>query len=126
MPANTSLLPLFPDEAKSVPMIQHSMNVIKKATEHLNPGQVPVIAVDQPLYSVAKKIQWNWPESHGEQHFVFILGGLHIEMAALSVLGDWLEDSGWTSAFIQAALVQHTRRAAYQDGHSGVKLSFQK
>ena len=95
------LLSLFPDEAKSVPMIQHSMNVIKKATEHLNPGQVPVIAVDQPLYSVAKKIQWNWPESHGEQHFVFILGGLHIEMAALSVLGDWLEDSGWTSALIQ-------------------------
>ena len=23
-------------------------------------------------------------------------------MAALSVLGNWLEDSGWTSAFVQA------------------------
>ena len=74
-----------------MPMIQHSMNVIKKATQHLNPGQVPVIAVDQPLYTVAKKIHWNWPQSHGEQRFVFILGGLHIEMASLSVLGDWLE-----------------------------------
>ena len=75
-----------------MPMIRHSMDVIKKATEYLNPGQVPVIAVDQPLFTVAKQIQWNWPESHGEQHFVFILGGLLIEMAALSVLGNWLED----------------------------------
>jgi len=83
-------------------MIRHSMDVIKKATEYLNPGQVPVIAVDQPLFTVAKQIQWNWAESHGEQHFVFILEGLHIEMAALSILGNWLEDSGWTSALVQA------------------------
>ena len=42
---------------------------------------------------MAKQIQWKWPESHGEQPFVFIPGGLHIVMAALSVLGNWLEDS---------------------------------
>lgn len=83
-------------------MIRHLMDVIKKTTEYLNPGQAPVIAVDQPLSTVAKQIQWNWPESHDEQHFVFILGGLHIEMATLSVLGNWLEDSGWTSALVQA------------------------
>lgn len=102
MPAITSLPPLFLDEAKSVPMIRHLMDVIKKTTEYLNPGQAPVIAVDQPLSTVAKQIQWNWPESHDEQHVVFILGGLHIEMATLSVLGNWLEDSGWTSALVQA------------------------
>lgn len=73
MPAITLLLPLFPDEAKSVAMICHSMDVIKKATEYLNPAQVPVIAVDQPLFTVAKQIQWNWPQSYGEQQFVFIL-----------------------------------------------------
>ena len=58
--AITSLLPLFSHEAKSVAMILHAMNIIKAATEYLNPGQVPVIAVDQPLYSVAKQIQWNF------------------------------------------------------------------
>ena len=101
-PAITSLFPLFPDEAKSVAMIRHAMNVIKTAIQFLNPGQIPVIAVDQPLYSIAKQIQWNVPDTHGEQHFVFMLGGLHIEMAILSVLGDWLEDSGWVNAVVEA------------------------
>ena len=58
-----SLLPLFPDQAKSVAMIHHSMNVVKDAVEILNPGKVPIVAVDQPLYAVAKQIQWNWPET---------------------------------------------------------------
>jgi hypothetical protein len=51
------LLPLFPDQAKSVAMISHAMNVVKKAVEILNPGQVPIITVDQPLYAVAKQTQ---------------------------------------------------------------------
>ncbi|KAK3753825.1 hypothetical protein QZH41_005373 [Actinostola sp. cb2023] len=40
--------------SKSVAMIRHAMNVIKECVHHLNPGQVPVIAMDQPLYTVAK------------------------------------------------------------------------
>jgi hypothetical protein len=83
----TTLLPLFPDDSKSVAMIRHSMDVIKRAVEHVNPGQVPVITVDQPLFAIAKIIQWNWPESYGEDKFVVLLGGLHIEMAALATLG---------------------------------------
>jgi len=63
---------------------------------------VPVIAVDQPLYAISKLIQWNWPSNYGEEQFVILLGGLHIEMAALKVLGDWLEDSGWIEALVQA------------------------
>ena len=33
---------------------------------------------------------------------MIVLGGLHIEMAALKVIGDWLEDSGWVEALVQA------------------------
>lgn len=44
---------------------------------------------------VAKQIQWNWPQYHDEQHLVFILEGLHTEMAALS-------DSGWTRSLVEA------------------------
>ena len=31
-----------------------------------------------------------------------MFGGLHIEMAALKTLGDWLADSGWTAAITDA------------------------
>lgn len=92
--ALTSLLPLFHDEAKSVAMIRHSLNVVKRAVEILNPSQTPIITVDQPLYAVAKQIQLSWQETHGEDHFVVMLGGLRIEMAALKTLGDLLEGSG--------------------------------
>jgi len=78
------------------------MNVIKAAVQYLNPGQTPVVAVDQPLFSVAKQTQLNWPETHAEEHFVLMLGDLHIEMATLSVLGGWLEDSGWINALVEA------------------------
>ena len=60
------LLPLFPDQAKSEAMIRHTMDVIKACVNHLNPGQVPVITMDQPLYAVAKQIQWNWKDKYGE------------------------------------------------------------
>ena len=100
--ALTALLPLFYDQANSVAMIRHSMDVIKAAVNTLNPGQIPVITVDQPLYTLAKQIQWRWPETHGEEHFVIVFGGLHIEMAALKTLGNLLDGSGWTGALVRA------------------------
>ena len=44
----TPLLPLFLESAHTVAMIKHSFGVVKSAVEHLNPGQTPVIAFDQP------------------------------------------------------------------------------
>lgn len=44
------------------------------------------------------------PETHGEDHYIVMFGGLHIEMASLKVLGNLLEDSGWTSALVQAGV----------------------
>ena len=55
--ALTSLLPLFYDQANYVAMIRHSMNVVNQAVDILNPGQVPVITVDHPVYNVAKYFQ---------------------------------------------------------------------
>ena len=40
------VLPLFPDKAASVPMVKHAMNIGKRVTEFLNPGQTPVIGTD--------------------------------------------------------------------------------
>ena len=36
------------------------------------------------------------------QAYVVILGGLHIETALWSVLGDLLDESGWTTALSEA------------------------
>ena len=101
-PSINSLLPLFQDDSKSIGMIRHSMDVVKQAVEFLNPGQVPVVTLDQPLFAIAKTIQWNWPELYGEDKFVVMLGGLHIEMAYISTIGDFLDGSGWTSALADA------------------------
>ncbi len=56
-------------------MIKHSMDVVKSAVEHLNTGQAPVLTFDQPLFALAKQIQWKWPEKYGEEK---PNGGLHI------------------------------------------------
>ena len=124
-PAISSLLPLFPDQAKSAAMICHSLNIIKASVNHFNPGQIPVVAMDQPLYAVAKQIQWNFPEKYGEKQFVIMFDSLHVEMTFLKAIGGWLEGSGWTAApsevnvastgtadsFLKATSVTRTRRA---------------
>ena len=97
-----ALLPLFNEEAHSPAMIKHSIDVIRKAVEFLNPGQTTVVAFDQPLFAIAKQIQWQWPDLYGEKCLIVMFGGLHIEMAALKAIGKWLEDSGWTSSLVMA------------------------
>ncbi|RUM46947.1 MAG: hypothetical protein DSY80_01375, partial [Desulfocapsa sp.] len=97
-----ALLPLFCENANSIAMILHAMNVVKSSVNHLNPGQTPILTMDQPLYARAKQIQWNWPDTHGEDHYIVMFGGLHIEIATLKTLGCWLSQSGWTSAIVQA------------------------
>ena len=47
-----ALLPLFHHKAATPEMIHHGMNLVKKNSEHLNPQQVPVMVVDQPLYDL--------------------------------------------------------------------------
>ena len=100
----TSLLPLLRDEAHSVATVKHCMDKVRDAIAHLNPDQVPIITADQPLYALAKQVQWQWPEVYGEHQFVIMFGGLHIEMAALRSIGTLLHDSGWTGAIVEAGV----------------------
>ena len=100
----SALLPLFQEESESTAMIKHAMDVVSTAVAVLSPGQTPVIACDQPLYKIAKEIQWAWPETHGESSYVIMLGGLHIKMTLLKALGEILNGSGWTSAISQAGI----------------------
>ena len=83
--AINALLPLFLENAHSVATIKHSMDIVKTSVHYLNPGQIPVLAADQPLFALTKQIQWTWPATHGEDQFVIMFGVLHIEMAVLKV-----------------------------------------
>ena len=80
------------------------MDVLRQVTDYVNPDQLPVITLDQPLYTITKYVQWKWPATHGEKVYVVMLGGLHIEMAFWSLCGDMLESSGWTTALSEAGV----------------------
>lgn len=99
-----AMLPMFYENSHSVAMIKHGMKVVSKVVQFLNPGQVPVMTVDQPLYALAKQVQWCWPDNYGEDKFVIMLGGLHIEMAALRTLGTWLKGSGWVEVIVRSGI----------------------
>eukprot|EP00745_Piridium_sociabile_P034702 TRINITY_DN5991_c0_g1_i12.p2 TRINITY_DN5991_c0_g1~~TRINITY_DN5991_c0_g1_i12.p2 ORF type:complete len:424 (-),score=75.51 TRINITY_DN5991_c0_g1_i12:2994-4265(-) len=58
-----ALLPLFHEKAATPEMIRHGMELVKNTTEHLNPHQIPVLVVDQPLYNLAKKCSGPSPTS---------------------------------------------------------------
>jgi hypothetical protein len=100
-----SLLPLFFEESTSVSMVRHGMNIIKNITHHLNPTQTPVMYGDQPLYTIGKLIQWNWPDLYGEDKFVMMFAPFHIEKAFLGVIGQYMDGCGWISVAVNAGLV---------------------
>ena len=103
-PAIIALLPMFLENAHSLAMILHSMNVVQSAVHHVDSTQTPVIAVDQLLFALAKQIQWKFVNSHGENKLVVMFGALHIEMTAFKVLGKWLDGSGWTEILTNAGV----------------------
>ena len=83
------MLLLFRESATSPVMVHHAMDIARAVTSYLNPGQIPVIVADQPLYTIMKKLQWKYPDSHGEDKFVIMLWEMN---------GTWLDGSGWTTA----------------------------
>eukprot|EP00112_Aurelia_sp_Birch-Aquarium-sp1_P020727 Seg5404.1 transcript_id=Seg5404.1/GoldUCD/mRNA.D3Y31 product="hypothetical protein" pseudo=true protein_id=Seg5404.1/GoldUCD/D3Y31 len=100
----SALMPLIDENISSLAMVKHTMKVVKRAVDSLHKDQIPVITGDQPVYALGKQVQWHFPDYYGEDKFVFMMGGLHIEKATLSMIGDWLEESGW-SDLITAAQV---------------------
>jgi len=115
-PAIISLLPLFRDSAHSPAMFKHGIDIIERITNQVHPGQTPALTLDPPLYAIAKRIQWKWPEQYGEQKYVVLMGGLHIEMVMLKVIGEWLEGSGWTYVMTAANVTTEGRVHGRQKG----------
>lgn len=104
-----SLLPVFTEQAHTPAMMSHSMDVVISAIQYINPGQTPVIVADQPLYALMKQLQFKLPEKYGDDKIFVMMGGLHIEMATLKVIGQWLKGSGWTEALVEANVTTEGR-----------------
>ena len=74
------------------------MHIQKMITEHLNAGQVPVRHLISHYLHWPNACSGKWPEIYGEEIFLVMFGGLHIELALWKTIGDFLENSGWTAA----------------------------
>jgi len=58
----------------------------------------------------------------GDDNFVIILGGLHIEMAERKVIGDWLKDSSWVEALVHAKVASKIACIPYTTPDSSSSL----
>ena len=85
-------------------------------TDHGSCQSRPDTTIDQPLYAIAKKIQWTWPYSNGERRYVILMAGLHIEMVMLKLIGDWLDGSGWMYVMTSANVTTDGRTVGLQKG----------
>ena len=72
--------------------------------------------MDQPLFAIAKQIQWKNPDLYGEGNFLVMMGGLHIEMAFLKCLGDWLAHCGWENMLVEADITSPGKAQAMLKG----------
>ena len=105
IPSKSYMLPLFTESPTSPTMAWHAMNVLRQTINYLNPGQTPVMVADQPLFTLAKKLQWKFPQTElGENSFLVTLGPMHTEKMLWSVSGDWLDGSGWTTVLTNSGI----------------------
>ena len=56
------------------PPLAHFIRVNRAAAMHVTPSQTPVIAVDQPLFTLAKEIQCRLIGAYEEDSFLYLAG----------------------------------------------------
>ena len=96
------LLPFLEDSVNSLGMAKHCMMLVEKLVSTINSHQDPVITADQPVYALGKRVQWMYPDRF--KNVVCMMSRLHIEMALLNAIDDWLEGSGWLGVFNKAKI----------------------
>ncbi len=83
-----------------------------------------MIIKDQPLFAIAKKIQWEFGDQYSEDRYVIMFGPLHTEMTYLKMLGEYFSDSKLHKAFVDSQvwtsekadgifLAKHVTRTCY-------------
>lgn len=97
-----ALPPLLLDNACPLTIIKQFMDMVMNAVEHFTAGSTPIVIIfGQLLFASAKQIQRKWPHDYNEEKFVILL---HIEMARLKTLHNWLHWSRWVRILVQTEI----------------------
>ena len=107
------VMPFFSEKAADMDTLKHCLDVIKAAVGKLNTGQIPIVCEDQPIYAFLKLIQSKFKDNYGEDKLVIMMGGFHLEMAALTQIGKLLAGSGIDSIFVQAEVTTSGRAKGF-------------
>lgn len=78
-----------------------------------------VITFDQAIYFKAKEIQWLKPEECS--NFIIRLGGFHIMLNFLKVIGQHMMNSGLHDAWLESNLYGEATVFAIMSGKSGTR-----
>ena len=74
-PTKSYMLLLFTESSSSPAMVWHGMKVLPQAINNINPRQTPVKVADKPLFTLAKKLQWKYPQTEYDKvYFLVTLG----------------------------------------------------
>ena len=112
------MLPIFIESSNNPAMVWHGLKVIRQAINYINPGQTPVMEVDQPLFTLAKKLQWkNQGTEFDEESFLVTLGAMHTEKMLWGVSGDWLDGSGWVTALTNSGIASSGKAQSFIGVH---------
>ena len=115
MPKTRScLLPLIDESINSTAMVRHCIEIVQNITYSLNPGQKVIITADQPVYALGKQVQWMYNDRYSD--VIWMMGPLHIEMAYMGAIGDWIEGSGWVEALKKANVSTPGRIESFLSG----------
>ena len=88
-----------------------------QGTEILNPGQTCVLFADQTLYAIIRLMQWQFPDTLGEDKLVVIMGALHIEDKMHLMIGKLQRDTGWATILSQVEVLTSGRAQSTLDEH---------
>ena len=94
------VMPILLQKASDPSTVAHVLKIACGLTQYLNPGQIAMVETDQPLYQIAKKLQWKYPDEVFSEDNLFVsLGSLHTEKMLWQMSGDIQECSGIVTAF---------------------------
>ena len=110
------LLPLLQDEIATHAMVRHTMDIIKEVQRNLNLDQPLVVTADQPVYALGKKVQWLYPDKHGEDNSVNDGSSSHRD-GIVKLIGDWLESSGWVETLVKANISTSVKVSFLKGNH---------
>ena len=70
------------------------MEIVEKATQLLNPGQICVDESDQPVYKLLEEVQWRFLDRFDPEKYFCLFGSLHLEKSVLLLFGLQIKGSG--------------------------------